>query len=100
MAVAVCGPKGELILFLRMDAASPAASLIAQNKTYTSACDRKSTREMGEFTQGNNRPPACGGEEKITGFGGGLAMIVDEKVIGGNGLSACQQKKTEELAMQ
>jgi len=37
MAVAVCGPEGELISFLRMDAASPAASLIAQNKTYTSA---------------------------------------------------------------
>ena len=36
VAIAVCGPEGELIAFLRMDQASPAASLIAQNKAYTS----------------------------------------------------------------
>ena len=89
MAVAVCKPEGELISFLRIDAASPAASRIAQNKGYTSACDRKSTREMREFMQGENRPRAYWGDEKITGFGGGLAIIVDGKVVGGNGLSAC-----------
>ena len=32
IAIAVSGPEGELIAFLRMDQASPAASLIAQNK--------------------------------------------------------------------
>src|SRR6187549_3737654 len=41
IAVAVCGPEGELISFLRMDGASPAASRIAQNKAYTAAVDRK-----------------------------------------------------------
>ncbi|HYG19981.1 MAG TPA: heme-binding protein, partial [Ohtaekwangia sp.] len=49
IAIAVCGPEGELISFLRMDGASPAAAIIAQNKAYTAARDRKSTREMGEF---------------------------------------------------
>src|ERR1700733_848464 len=60
VAVAVCGPEGELISFLRMDEASGAASVIAQNKAYTAARDRKSTREMGEFMLENNRPPAFG----------------------------------------
>lgn len=97
IAVAICGPEGELISFLRMDGASPAASRIAQNKAYTSACDRKSTREMGEFMQGNNRPPAYWGDEKITGFGGGLAIIVDEKIIGGIGVSGLSEEEDERI---
>jgi len=47
VAVAICGPEGELISFLRMDRASPAASRIAQNKAYTAAVDRKDTKLMG-----------------------------------------------------
>ena len=37
VAIAVSGPEGELIAFLRMDEASPAASRIAHNKAYTGA---------------------------------------------------------------
>lgn len=58
IAVAVCGPEGELISFLRMNDASPAASKIAQNKAYTAACDRKSTKEMGDMMIAKSRPPA------------------------------------------
>jgi len=97
VAVAVCGPEGQLISFLRMDAASPAASLIAQNKTYTSACDRKSTREMREFMQGENRPRAYWGDEKITGFGGGLAIIVDGNALGGIGVSGLSEEEDERI---
>ena len=54
VAVAVSGPEGELIAFLRMDEASPAASRIAHNKAYTAARDRKDTKLMGEFMLNNN----------------------------------------------
>ena len=92
VAVAICGPEGELISFLRMDEASPAASKIAQNKAYTSACDRKSTKEMGEFMLTNNRPAAFWGDEKITGFGGGLPIISNGKTIGEIGRASCRER--------
>ena len=98
VTVAICGPEGELISFLRMDEASPAASKIAQNKAYTSACDRKSTKEMGEFMLTNNRPAAFWGDEKITGFGGGLPIISNGKTIGGIGISGLSEAEDERIA--
>ena len=76
-----------MISWLRMDEASPAASKIAQNKAYTSAGDRKSTKELGEFMLTKNKPAAFWGDEKITGFGGGLPIINNGKTIGGIGVS-------------
>src|SRR5687768_17031891 len=92
IAIAVSGPEGELIAFLRMDGASPAASLIAQNKAYAAARDRKSTKHLGEFMNQNNRPPAFWGDQRITGFGGGVPIIQDGKVIGGIGISGLSEE--------
>ena len=97
VAVSVTGPEGELISFLRMDGASPAASLIAQNKAYTSARDRKSTKAMGEFMLGSERPPAFWGDKGITGFGGGLPVIQNGKVIGGIGVSGLSEAEDERI---
>jgi glc operon protein GlcG len=98
IAVAICGPEGELISFLRMDEASPAASKIAQNKAYTAACDRKSTKEMGAFMLTKNRPAAFWGDEKITGFGGGLPILKNGKIIGGIGVSGLSEAEDERIA--
>jgi glc operon protein GlcG len=98
IAIAVSGPEGELIAFLRMDQASPAASLIAQNKAYTAARDRKSTRQMGEFMHELNRPPAFWGDPGITGFGGGVPIIQEGKVIGGIGISGLTEEEDERIA--
>jgi glc operon protein GlcG len=98
IAIAVCGPEGELIAFLRMDQASPAASKIAQNKAYTAARDRKSTKFMGEFMHKFNRPPAFWGDPSITGFGGGVPIVQDGKVIGGIGISGLTEEEDENIA--
>jgi glc operon protein GlcG len=98
IAIAVSGPEGELIAFLRMDGASPAASLIAQNKAYTAARDRKSTKQMGEFMHHSNRPPAFWGDSGITGFGGGVPIVQDLKVIGGIGISGLSEEEDERIA--
>jgi glc operon protein GlcG len=98
IAVAVCGPEGELISFLRMDDASPAASKIAQNKAYTAACDRKSTKEMGEMMIAKSRPPAYWGDSKITGFGGGVPILQNQKVIGGIGVNGLSEAEDERIA--
>src|SRR6478609_9944609 len=86
VAVSVCGPECELIAFVRMDGTSVAASKIAQNKAYTSASDRAETSKMGERMRGKDNP-AFWGDERITGFGGGVPVIQNEKVIGGIGVS-------------
>jgi glc operon protein GlcG len=98
VAVAVSGPEGEMISFLRMDEASPASSTIAQNKAYTSACDRKSTKEMGEMMITKSRPPAYWGDSKITGFGGGVPILQNSKVIGGIGVSGLSEAEDERIA--
>ena len=86
VAVSVCGPEGELIGFLRMDGTSPAASRIAQNKAYTAAIDRTETSIMGERMRGKDNP-AFWGDVRVTGFGGGVPVVQNEKVIGGIGVS-------------
>ena len=98
VAVAISGPEGELIAFLRMDEASPAASLIAQNKAYTAARDRKDTKLMGEFMLTHDRPPAFWGDKRITGFGGGVTIRHNVKVIGGIGVSGLSEEEDERIA--
>lgn len=98
IAIAVCGPEGELIAFLRMDQASPAASLIAQNKAYTAARDRKSTKQMGEFMNEAKRPPAFWGDAGITGFGGGVPIVQEGKILGGIGISGLSEEEDERIA--
>ncbi len=100
VAVAVGGPEGELIAFLRMDEASPAAALIAQNKAYTAARDRKDTKLMGQFMLGNDRPPAFWGDKGITGFGGGVTIRQNNKVIGGIGVSGLLEEEDERIAYE
>lgn len=98
IAIAVSGPEGELISFLRMDEASAAASRIAQNKAYTAAVDRKSTKLMGQFMQEKNRPSAYWGDHHITGFGGGVPIVIGDKVIGGIGISGLSEEEDEKIA--
>jgi glc operon protein GlcG len=98
LVVAVAGPEGELIAFLRMDGANAASGVIGQNKAYTSARDNKTTREMGQYMREKNSPPAFWGDERITGFGGGVPIVQNDRVIGGIGISGLTQEEDERIA--
>lgn len=98
VTVAVVGPEGELIAFLRMDGVHAAATVIAQNKAYTAAVDRKTTREAGNYMREKSTPPAFWGDSRITGFGGGLPIVVAGTVIGGMGVSGLSQEEDERIA--
>jgi glc operon protein GlcG len=100
IAVAVTGPEGELISFLRMDGANPASARIAQSKAYTSAIDCKSTRAQGEFMRNDNREQGYWTDSKITGFGGGLPIIQNGKMIGGIGVSGLSEAEDERIAKE
>jgi glc operon protein GlcG len=99
VVVAVAGPEGELISFLRMDDANAGSSVIAPNKAYTSARQRKFTRELGKKMQDDNVSPAYWGDDRITGFGGGVPIVQQGKVIGGIGVSGLTSLEDEELAV-
>src|SRR5271170_8141042 len=99
IAISVCGPECELIAFIRMDGTSPAASKIAQNKAYTSASDRAETSKMGERMRGKDNP-AFWGDERITGFGGGVPIIQNNKVIGEIDVSGLPEADDEQLAKE
>ncbi|MFZ6000520.1 MAG: GlcG/HbpS family heme-binding protein [Bacteroidota bacterium] len=98
IAVAVSGPEGELIAFLRMDGVNAASATIAQAKAYTSAVDRKTTREMGAYMREKQSPPAFWADPKITGFGGGVPILHESVVIGGIGVSGLSQEEDERIA--
>ncbi len=100
IAVAVTGPEGELISFLRMDGANPASAQIAQSKAYTSARDCKSTRAQGEFMRKESREQAYWTDTRITGFGGGLHIVQNSKVIGGIGVSGLSEEEDERIARE
>lgn len=99
VAVAITGPEGELIAFLRMDGVNAASAVIAQNKAYTSARDRKTTWEMGKYMREKESPPAFWGDIGITGFGGGVPISSNGNVIGGIGVSGLSQQEDERIAM-
>jgi len=100
IAVAVTGPEGELISFLRMDGANPASAQIAQSKAYTSARDCKSTRAQGEFMRNDKREQGYWTDSRITGFGGGLHIVQNGKVIGGIGVSGLSEEDDERIARE
>lgn len=98
VVIAVAGPEGELIAFLRMDGANAASGTIAPNKAYTAARDRKYTRVIGQYIIEKNASPAYWGDERITGFGGGVPIVQNDEVIGGIGVSGLSSIEDEELA--
>lgn len=100
VAIAVAGPEGELIAFLRMDGANPASAQIAQSKAYTSARDCKSTRAQGEFMRNENREQGYWTDTRITGFGGGMHIVQNGKVIGAIGISGLTEEEDERIARE
>lgn len=98
IAIAIAGTEGELIAFLRMDGANSASSLISQNKAYTAARDSKDTMVMGKYMRDTNSPPAFWGDLHITGFGGGVVIIQNAKIIGAIGVSGLSQEEDIRIA--
>lgn len=97
IAIAVTGPEGELIAFLRMDGANAASATISQNKAYTAARDRCTSRSLGEKALANQYPLGNWGDARITGFGGGLPIIQNGNVIGGIGVSGLSEQEDERI---
>ena len=98
--IAVADAHGELIGLLRLDGAPLASILIAANKAWTAARERKPSRELGQSA----RDPQHGfdmayyGDPRYIGWGGGLPVVVDGSVAGSVAVSGLPEQEDIEIA--
>jgi glc operon protein GlcG len=98
--IAVADSHGELLAFARLDGAPLSSILIATNKAWTAARERKPTKQIGEAA----RDPEKGfdiayfGDPRFVGWGGGLPVWKNGKVVGAVAVSGLPQTEDMELA--
>jgi ATP:cob(I)alamin adenosyltransferase len=98
--IAVCAPEGTMISVDVMDGAYLASFDIAMKKAYTSVAVRMSTKKLGELSRPGETfygiDKADNGRMII--FGGGVPLMVDNKMIGGLGISGGTSEEDNSLA--
>lgn len=98
--IAVAGVHGELVGLLCLDGAPLSSILIATNKAWTAARERKSSGDLGQLA----RDPEQGfdmaffGDSRYVGWGGGIPVVVDGAVVGAVAVSGLTEQEDAELA--
>ena len=98
--IAVVDAHGELIALLRMDGAALASIVIAMNKAFTAAREKKPSRDLGQAA----RDPKDGfdmayfGDPRYIGWGGGLPVVVNGAVVGAVAVSGLPEMEDIDVA--
>jgi glc operon protein GlcG len=97
--IAVADAHGELISLLRLDGAPLPAIVIATNKAWTAARERKPTRELGQTARDpvNGFDMAYYGDPRYIGWGGGVPVIIDGAVAGSVAVSGLPEQEDMDL---
>ena len=99
--IAVADSRGELLALARMDGASIASVTIASNKAFTAARAGKPSFDVGSKA----RHPELGfdvayyGDSRFGGWGGGVPVKKDGKVVGAVAVSGLPQEEDMEVAL-
>jgi glc operon protein GlcG len=98
--IAVCDAHGDLIAFARMDGAPLSSITIAMNKAYSAARERKPTKEIGNASRNPEKGFDIGyfGDPRFTGWGGGIPVWKNGRVIGALAVSGLPEAEDIELA--
>lgn len=98
--VVVADSHGELIALLRVDGAPLPSILIAQNKAWTAARERKPSAEIGRKSRDPERgfDIAYYGDPRFVGWGGGLPVTVGGQVVGAVAVSGLSSQEDIDLA--
>lgn len=98
--IAVADVNGELIALLRLNDAPLPSILNAANKAWTAARERKPTRELGQAARDpqNGFDMAYFGDARYIGWGGGVPVVVEGKVVGAVAVSGLPEHEDMELA--
>jgi glc operon protein GlcG len=98
--LAVADAHGELLGLLRLDGAPIGSVVVASNKAWTAARERKPTRAVGDAV----RDPKTGfdiayfGDPRYTGWGGGLPVTRDGHVVGAVAVSGLTEDDDADIA--
>ncbi|CAG0930393.1 hypothetical protein TFLX_01710 [Thermoflexales bacterium] len=97
--IAVADAHGELIALLRLDGAPLASIVIAANKAWTAARERKPSREIGQAARDpvNGFDLAYFGDPRYIGWGGGVPVVVDGVVVGSVAVSGLPEQEDMEV---
>jgi glc operon protein GlcG len=98
--IAVADSHGELIGLLRLDGAPLPSILIATNKAWTAARERRPTRDIGQSARDAHTgfDMAYFGDPRYIGWGGGLPVLVNGEVIGSVAVSGLPELEDIEVA--
>jgi glc operon protein GlcG len=98
--IAVCDAHGELLGLLRLSGAPLPSILIAQNKAFTAARERRETREIGQASRdaANGFDLRNFGDDRYIGWGGGVPVWLDGACIGAVAVSGVPELEDMELA--
>jgi glc operon protein GlcG len=95
----VADSHGELIAFVRMDGAPLSSIAIATNKAWTAARAGKSTGDIGKKASTEQGfDIAYYGDSRFCGWGGGIPVRQDGRVIGSVAVSGMPQEEDVEVA--
>ena len=97
-AIAVADEHGELMALLRTDGCPLASINIAINKAFTAARERKESRAVGEASRQENFPMTNFGDLRYIGWGGGVPIKYQGRVIGAVGVSGLPEAEDMVLA--
>jgi glc operon protein GlcG len=98
--VAVADSHGEIIILARMDGAPRSSVTIATNKAWTAVRTGKPTKDLGDRV----RDPEQGfdisyyGDPRFIGWGGGIPVHQDGKVVGSVAVSGLSSAEDVEVA--
>ena len=97
--IAVCDAHGDLIALARMDGAPLSSITIAMNKAYSAARERKPSKTIGTAARNPEKgfDIAYFGDPKFTGWGGGVPVWKDGKVVGAIAVSGLPEAEDMEL---
>ena len=98
--IAVADDHGELIGLLRGDRAPLPSIVIATNKAWTAARERKPSFELGQASRDPQKgfDMAYYGDPRYIGWGGGVPVVVAGNVVGAIAVSGLSQEEDMELA--
>jgi glc operon protein GlcG len=97
--VAVADAYGETIAVLRMDRAPLASITIAQNKAFTAAREGRTSKSIGQAIRHpeNGFDVAYLGDDRFTGFGGGVPVLFDGQCVGAVAISGLPEAEDIEI---
>src|SRR3954471_7127351 len=86
-AIVVADSHGELLAFLRTDGCPLPSIMIAMNKAYTAAREKRPSKSVGQSSKEEGFPMTNFGDLRYTAWGGGVPIKHNGLVIGAVGVS-------------